>query len=100
MKRDHKPLRGLFERVRNGGMELDDAMPRLKKLPFENLGYARIDNHRCVRTGAAEVIFWRGKTLCQIQGIVQPIPQNRANIPATRGGYEVYEAVGEKKPGT
>ena len=88
-------LRGLLEKVQDGRMDLDAAMLQLKKLPFENLGYARIDNHRCLRTGVPEVIFCQGKTLDQIQGIVQKISQNHANILATRAGREVYEAIRE-----
>ncbi len=86
---------GLLEKVRDGRMDLDAAMLQLKKLPFENLGYARIDHHRCVRTGFPEVIFCQGKTIGQIQGIVQRISQNHANILATRAGREVYEAIRE-----
>lgn len=70
-------------------------MQQLKKLPFEDLGYARIDNHRCLRTGVSEVIYCQGKTLEQIKGIVQRISQNHANILATRAGREVYEAIRE-----
>lgn len=90
-----KHLMGLLEKVRDGRMDSDAAMLQLKKLPFENLGYARIDHHRCVRTGFPEVIFCQGKTIGQIQGIVQRISQNHANILATRAGREVYEAIRE-----
>ena len=92
---DHKHLRSLLEMVQNGRMNLNAAMLQLKKLPFEDLGYAKIDNHRCVRTGVSEVIFCRGKTIAQIQGIVQRISQYHANVLATRAGPEVYEAVRE-----
>ena len=90
---DHKHLRALLEQVRSGLIDLDSAMLKLKKLPFENLGYARIDNHRCVRTGIPEVIFCQGKTIVQIQGIVERISENHANILATRAGRDVYEAI-------
>jgi len=92
---DHKHLRNLLEKVQSGLMNLDEAMLQLKNLAFEDLGYARIDNHRCIRTGVPEVIFCQGKTIAQIQGIVQRISQNHANILATRAGREVYEAVRE-----
>ncbi len=92
---DHKHLRSLLEMIQNGRIDLDAAMLQLKKLPFEDLGYARIDNHRCVRTGVPEVIFCQGKTIEQIQGIVEKISENHANILATRAGREVYEAVRE-----
>ncbi len=92
---DHKHLKNLLEMIQNGRMDIDSAMLQLKKLPFEDLGYARIDNHRCVRTGVPEVIFCQGKTIEQIQGIVARISQNHTNILATRAGREVYEAVRE-----
>ncbi len=95
---DSKYLKELLEQVQNGRMDLDSAMHELKWLPFENLGYARIDNHRCVRTGVPEVIFCQGKTIPQIQGIVQRISQRHANILATRAGRDVYEGIREAIP--
>ncbi|MDR3569970.1 MAG: nickel pincer cofactor biosynthesis protein LarB [Syntrophobacteraceae bacterium] len=92
---DQKHLRNLLEMIQSGQIDLDAAMNQLKKLPFEDLGYARIDNHRCVRTGVPEVIFCQGKTIEQIKGIVERISQNHANILATRAGREVFEAVRE-----
>lgn len=92
---DQNHLRGLLEDVRTGRMNLDSAMVQLKKLPFQDLGYARIDNHRSIRTGVPEVIFCQGKTIDQIQGIVQLISKNHVNVLATRAGREVYEAVRE-----
>jgi NCAIR mutase (PurE)-related protein len=70
-------------------------MHELRKLPFEDLGYARIDNHRCVRTGVPEVIYCEGKTIPQIQGIVQRISQHHSNILATRASGEVFDAIKE-----
>ncbi len=90
---DQKHLRNLLEMVQNGRINLDAAMLELKKLPFEDLGYARIDNHRCIRTGVSEVIFCQGKTIAQIEGIAQRLSQNHTNILATRAGREVYEAI-------
>ena len=90
---DHKHLRALLEQVRGGQMDLDSAMLKLKKLPFEDLGYARIDHHRCMRTGVPEVIFCQGKTIAQIQGIVERISLSHANVLATRAGRDVYEAI-------
>jgi NCAIR mutase (PurE)-related protein len=46
---DNEALRSLLEMVQQGSLDLEGALSRLKKLPFENLGYARIDNHRCLR---------------------------------------------------
>lgn len=92
---DSNFLRNLLKQVQNGTMDLDGAMHALKRLPFENLGYARIDNHRCMRTGVPEVIYCEGKSLPQIQGIVERIACHHSNILATRAGADVYQAVQE-----
>jgi pyridinium-3,5-biscarboxylic acid mononucleotide synthase len=90
---DSKLLRTLLENVRHGRVDLDTAMHQLRKLPFDDLGYARIDNHRCVRTGVSEVVFCSGKTTSQVCGIAQKISQNQQNILFTRATREVFEAV-------
>lgn len=92
---DQNHLRALLEQVRTGTVDLDSAMHTLRKLPFEDLGYARIDNHRSLRTGVSEVIFCQGKSIAQIRGIVERISKNHGNILATRAGREVYEAIRE-----
>jgi NCAIR mutase (PurE)-related protein len=88
----------LLMQVQSGQMDLEAAMCQLKKLPYENLGYARIDNHRCVRTGVAEVIYCEGKTIAQTQGIVQRLARHHDNILATRAGREVYDGIREVTP--
>ena len=92
---DEKVLRELLEEVRSGQTGMDDAVRRLRKLPFENLGFARIDNHRPLRTGFAEVIFCQGKTIPQIQAIVRSLAQTASNILATRAGADVFDAIRE-----
>lgn len=92
---DGNHLRNLLEQVQNGGMDLDSAMQKLRKLPFDDLGYAKIDYHRCVRQGVPEVIFCQGKTISQIQGIVQRISQHHTNVLASRANREVYEGIRE-----
>ncbi len=92
---DIKNLRQTLESVRNGRMTLDAAMERLKNLPFEDIQFARIDSHRCIRTGVPEVIYSQGKTIDQIQGIVRSIMQHHENILATRAGKAVFEGIRE-----
>lgn len=92
---DGKYLKDLLEQVQNGRIDVDAAMHQLKKLPFEDLGYARIDTHRCVRTGVPEVIYCEGKTIGQIQGIAQRIARNHSNILATRANRDVFEGIRE-----
>lgn len=90
---DDQHLMELLKMVQGGQMNLDAAVEQLRKLPFENLGYARIDNHRCMRTGVPEVIYCEGKTIEQTQGIVQRLARHHDNILATRANREVYEGV-------
>lgn len=90
---DNQHLMELLMQVQTGQMDLDAAMSRLKALPFENLGYARIDNHRCVRTGVSEVIYCEGKTVEQTQGIAQRLARHHDNIMATRASQEVFEGI-------
>ena len=96
---DSKYLKEFLEGVQSGRIGLDEAMGRLKKLPFENLGFARIDNHRCLRTGVPEVIFCQGKTNEQIQAIVRSISQTSANVLATRAGPDIHDAIREVADG-
>jgi len=90
-----KQLRELLENVQNGQVQVDEALQRLKKLPFEDLGYARIDSHRTLRTGVPEVIYCEGKNLDQIQGIVENMSKDYVNILATRARPEVYKRIKE-----
>jgi pyridinium-3,5-biscarboxylic acid mononucleotide synthase len=90
---DNNFLVNLLTQVQSGEMDIDAAMHALKRLPFENLGYARIDNHRCARTGVPEVVYCEGKSITQIQGIVKQLSQYNNNILATRADEKVYQAV-------
>ncbi len=92
---DNQHLKALLQQVQGGQLDLNAALEQLKTLPFENLGYARIDNHRCVRTGVAEVIYCEGKTVDQTQGIVQRLARHHDNILATRASREIYEGIRE-----
>jgi NCAIR mutase (PurE)-related protein len=91
-------LKSLLKEVRSGDTSLDDAMKKIKTLPYEDLGYARVDHHRGVRTGVPEVIYCAGKTSRQIVGIAGRLAEHNHNIMATRAGPEVYEAVKKEIP--
>jgi pyridinium-3,5-biscarboxylic acid mononucleotide synthase len=86
-------LRTLLEQLRSGTLDVDSVLDRLKTLPFEDLGFAKIDTHRCLRTGVPEVIYCQGKTVEQIQQIVLRISRQHHNILATRAGPEVFEGI-------
>jgi pyridinium-3,5-biscarboxylic acid mononucleotide synthase len=90
---DEKQLRQLLAQVKTGQIDLDGAMHQLKKLPFDDLEYAKIDYHRCLRQGVPEVIYCEGKSLLQVRGIVKNIAHRHTNILATRASSAVFEAV-------
>ncbi len=93
-------LKDLLESIKNGTVSVDDAVNRLKHLPFDDLGYAKIDHHRGIRNGYPEVIFCQGKTTEQIKGIINNmIARGNTNIMATRATPEVYEEVRKEIPG-
>ncbi len=88
-------LRLLLESVKNGQVDIDEAMGKLKSLPFEDLGFAKLDHHRSLRNGYPEVVYCQGKTVSQVQAIVKKLMEKDNNIMATRAGKEVYEGVRE-----
>lgn len=92
---DDTYLKTLIADIQCGKIDSDNAMKALKRLPFEDLGFARIDHHRSIRNGAPEVIYCEGKTLAQIRKIVRRLAEHQGNILATRAAPAVYEAVRE-----
>lgn len=90
---DRNKIQDLLENVKNGTIGIDEALTALKTLPYEDMGFAMVDNHRALRKGYPEVIFCRGKTIEQIKSIVEKLSENHQSIIATRAGREVYEAV-------
>lgn len=69
-------VKQILEAVKNGGMSVDDALLKLKTEPFEDIGYAKVDLHRKLRQGQAEVIYGAGKTPGQIIGIIGTMKKN------------------------
>ena len=90
---DSEKLKELLSRVRCGEVSPEEALQSIRTLPFEDLGYAKVDFHRCIRTGVPEVIYAPGKTLPQILGIAERLMQHHTNILATRVTREVYEGI-------
>lgn len=75
----------MLEEVRRGSLSPEDALKKLKAAPFEDIGYAKIDNHRKLRQGVGEVIYGQSKTSEQIEGIVRTMLKNGSeNILVTR----------------
>ena len=79
MNGEHNPLH-LLQQVHSGALAPEDALLQLKLAPFEDLGYAKIDSHRPIRQGAAEVIYGAGKTPAQMIGIIG-VMRRRGRVP-------------------
>ena len=85
----------LLEQVASGAVSVQDAAVRLRQAPFEDLGYAKVDHHRAMRQGAAEVIYGAGKTPAQITGIAQAMLRaGQKTVLITRLSPEAAKAVG------
>lgn len=95
---DVELIRKLLEDVSSGKASVEDAMHRLRVLPYEDTGFARIDSHRAIRTGFPEVVFCQGKTEDQVVEILKRIAAVSNCALATRARPEVYEAVRQHIP--
>ena len=91
-------IKKLLEQVKNNSISIDEAAETLKDLPYKDMGFANIDNHRALRTGYPEVIFCQGKTPEQIRDIMCELVKKGGNIMGTRATAEDYEAVKEALP--
>ncbi|WP_027623629.1 nickel pincer cofactor biosynthesis protein LarB [Clostridium lundense] len=83
-------IRQLLEGIKSGNIMIEEGVEKLKELPFKDLGYAKIDNHREVRVGYPEIIYSEGKTVEQVKEIVKFMLTRGNNILATRANEEMY----------
>jgi pyridinium-3,5-biscarboxylic acid mononucleotide synthase len=88
-------VRKLLEAVKSGKLPLEAAIERLRHLPFEDLGFAKIDHHRSLRQGHPEVVYARGKTPKQVAEIVRGMlrAESTHNILVTRADRKIFAAV-------
>ncbi len=91
-------LKSLLQSVRDGTVKVEDAVQRLRSLPFEDLGFARVDHHRSLRQGIPEVVFCQGKTPEQAARIFQKLAEQSENVLATRASEEHFRRVRELVP--
>jgi NCAIR mutase (PurE)-related protein len=89
-------IRKLFEQVRRGKLTPDAAVDRLRHLPFEDLGFAKVDHHRRLRAGMPEVIFGEGKTPAQTAQIFSRLAKHGGNVLATHADKKQFAAVKKK----
>lgn len=91
-------LRQLLADVQAGRVGVDQALDRLRALPYENLGYARLDVHRALRQGLPEVVFCQGKTVEQAVAILERLWQHHDRVLATRVSDEMAAAIQARLP--
>jgi pyridinium-3,5-biscarboxylic acid mononucleotide synthase len=92
---DRAQIESLLNEVREGRTEVNEALARLRDMPFEDIGFAKVDHHRALRTGMPEVIFSAGKTPAQVAQIFARMAQHGGNVLATRASAEMFRAVRE-----
>lgn len=88
-------LRALLEDVREGRCGIDRAIGEMRHMPFEDLGFAKVDHHRALRHGMPEVILGQGKTTGEVRAIAANLMQRSPNLLVTRATESMYEAVRE-----
>jgi pyridinium-3,5-biscarboxylic acid mononucleotide synthase len=86
-------LQHILEQVRDGGSSVEEALDRLRHLPFEDLGYAKVDHHREMRHGMPEVILGQGKHPDQVAGIAAALLAKSRNLLLTRSSAEMADRV-------
>ncbi|MDF2656164.1 MAG: 1-(5-phosphoribosyl)-5-amino-4-imidazole-carboxylate carboxylase [Bacillota bacterium] len=95
---DQTYLTNILDKVARGEVPVSSAVEQLKELPFQDIGFANIDEHRNIRTGHPETIYCEGKTPDQVAMIMDRMKESNANILATRASLEVFERVKEVVP--
>jgi pyridinium-3,5-biscarboxylic acid mononucleotide synthase len=92
---DNQDIQRLLQDVRAGKLSVERGLERLRHMPFEDLGFAKIDHHRGLRQGFAEVVYAKGKTPQQVVAIVRGMlrPRTTHNILITRADAGTYRAI-------
>jgi NCAIR mutase (PurE)-related protein len=95
---DTDKLRKLLTEVQGGGVSVDQALDRLRALPYDDIGYARLDVHRPLRQGLPEVVFCQNKTAEQATGILERLWAHHDRVMATRVSAEMATAIRTRLP--
>ncbi len=88
-----KEVEKLLNDVREGNLSIDNALEVLKNFPYTDLGFARIDHHREIRTGYPEIVYCAGKTVEQVKEIFRVMAEKENNVVGTRASQEMYDEV-------
>jgi NCAIR mutase (PurE)-related protein len=88
-----KEIEIILKQIKDGKISVDEALDVLQNFPYTDLGYARIDHHREIRTGYPEIVYCAGKTTQQVIGIFQAMMKRENNIIGTRADEKMFESV-------
>lgn len=86
-------LEKILKGISDGSVSVDEAMEKLRNFPYSDLGFARIDHHRELRTGYPEIVYCAGKTHEQVRGIFSVMQEHENNIIGTRAAKELFEYI-------
>ena len=95
---DIDKLRSLLEDIQQGNTSVDEALEHLRQLPYEDIGYARLDLHRALRNGMPEVVYCQGKTVQQATGILSRLWQHHDRVLGTRVSQEMADVILKEIP--
>ncbi len=95
-----KEIEKILNGVKEGSKSIPEALEALKTLPYTDLGFARIDHHREIRTGYPEIVYCAGKTISQVVGIFKVMSEKENNVIGTRADINMFEAVKSEIPET
>ncbi len=95
---DEQALRGLLESVATGHTDIDGALDKLRHLPYEDLGFAKLDHHRTLRNSLPEVVLGQGKTAEQVVAIGERLVERSGRLLVTRIDRDVFRQLQERVP--
>ena len=91
-------MRELLQRYKTGDLDLGEIVSSLRMMPYQDLGFAKVDHHRPLRTGFPEVVFGKGKTPLQVKGIVASLLGNGHPVLVTKTNLETFDLVAKETP--
>ena len=91
-------IKNLLNRLKNGETDLEQTLDTLKHLPFEDMGFAKVDHHRALRTGYPEVVFCQGKTYEQVEKIYDSLRKHNENVLLTRAEPGLFDHLHKMDP--
>ena len=95
---DKKKLQMILQRLYDQKLSPDEVIKQLATLPYENLDFAKVDHHRSLRNGFAEVVYGKGKTAGQLVAIIQSLYKAKSDILVTKLEHNVYEIIQQELP--